>query len=264
MNELGDLPPLTRAARSGIRRRGAEGRVEHQPGFVLHSYPWRETSLIVELLTRDYGRVAVVARGAKRPTSQFRGVLSPFAPLLVAWSGRNDVKSLIRADWCGGLAPLRGEGLFAAFYLNELIVRLLARADPHESLFASYVEALRALAQGRTDEDTALRGFEMDLLREIGWLPALDHTADGTPLEAGAWYRVDAERGLIRIERRVEDAASTTVTVRGRTAIAMAARELAGEETATECKAMLRFLIRYHLGSQPLNTRRILQDLKQL
>ncbi|HEU0204619.1 MAG TPA: DNA repair protein RecO [Burkholderiaceae bacterium] len=264
MNELGDLPPLVRAPRSGIRRRGVEGRVEQQPGFVLHSYPWRETSLIVELLTRDYGRVAVVARGAKRPTSQFRGLLAPFAPLLVSWSGRNDVKSLIRAEWCGGLAPLRGEGLFAAFYVNELIVRLLARADPHEALFASYVEALRALAQGRSDEETALRGFEMDLLREIGWLPALDHAADGAPIEAEAWYRVDAERGLIRIERRVEDAATATVNVRGRTAMAMATRDLAPEEIAAESKAMLRFLIRYHLGSQPLNTRRILQDLKRL
>jgi len=107
-------------------RRAADSRVDQQPAFVLHSYPWRETSLIIDAMTRDFGRVALVARGAKRPTSQFRGLLAPFAPLSVCWSGRAEIKSLIRADWVGGLAPLRGEQLLTAFYLNELLVRLLA------------------------------------------------------------------------------------------------------------------------------------------
>src|SRR5512147_2888837 len=127
-------------ARKGapVRRRRDEARVDHQPGFVLHTTAWRETSLIVEAFTRDFGRMSLVARGAKRPTSQFRGLLSPFTPLTFSWSGRSEAKNLVRVEWVGGLAPLRGGALLSAFYANELIVRLLARADPHERLFASY------------------------------------------------------------------------------------------------------------------------------
>src|ERR1700739_1077095 len=136
------------AAARAAARRGHEGRGEHQPAFVLHSYPWRENSLVVEVLSRDFGRIALVARGAKRPTSQFRGILMPFSPLALSWSGRSELKTLVRAEWQGGLAPLRGEGLLAAFYLNELLVRLLPRADAHPGLFASYVQSLAALAGG--------------------------------------------------------------------------------------------------------------------
>ena len=108
-------------------RRSTPGdlRVDHQAAFVLHTYAWRETSLIVETLSRDFGRMALVARGAKRPTSQYRGILMPFSPLALSWSGRSELKSLVRAEWQGGLTPLRGEGLLTAFYLNELLVRLL-------------------------------------------------------------------------------------------------------------------------------------------
>src|SRR5215470_10067422 len=175
----------------------ASVRFDQQPAYVLHSYPWRETSLIVEAFTRDHGRVALVARGAKRPTSQFRGVLGPFAPLLLSWSGRGEIKSLIRAEWCGGMAPLRGEALLAGFYLNELLVRMLARADAHELLFARYVEALAALAGRASNRDSVLRGFELDLLRETGHAPAFDQSGDGAPVEDDVIYRVDAERGLV-------------------------------------------------------------------
>ncbi|MCX7901997.1 MAG: DNA repair protein RecO, partial [Burkholderiaceae bacterium] len=120
--------------------RAHDHRVDQQPALVLHAYPWRETSLILEAFTRDYGRLTLVARGAKRPASQFRGLLSPFAPLLMSWSGRGDIKTLTRVEWWGGVAPLRGDALFAGFYLNELLVRLLARGDPHERLFARYLE----------------------------------------------------------------------------------------------------------------------------
>jgi len=149
------------AGRAPARRAPAsETRVDHQPAFVLHSYAWRETSLIVEMLSRDFGRVALVARGAKRPTSQFRGILMPFSPLALSWSGRAELKTLVRAEWQGGLAPLRGDGLLAAFYLNELLVRLLPRADAHPGLFASYVQALAAPAgRGSRGRRTDLRGM---------------------------------------------------------------------------------------------------------
>jgi len=132
---------------------------------VLHTTPWRETSLIVETFTATTAR-RPCRPGAKRPTSQFRGLLAPFAPLSLSWSGRNEIKNLVRVEWIGGLTPLRGNALLAAFYANELVVRLLARADPHERLFDNYLQMLRGLAEAR--QDITLRVFEMQLLREVG------------------------------------------------------------------------------------------------
>ncbi len=263
---MSDASVVTRPAARA--RRAGEARVELQPGFVLHAYPWRETSLIVEALTRDYGRVALVARGAKRPTSQFRGLLAPFCPLALSWSGRNEIKSLVRVEWCGGLAPLRGEALLAAFYLNELLVRLIARGDPHEGLFASYLHTLHALAGAAhdgTDRQAALREFELDLLRETGYAPAFDRCSDGEAIDPDALYWIDGQRGVRRVAAGVAyDAARDELQISGRTVLALARREFADARAAAEAKVVLRQLIRYHLNGKPLNTRRILQDLKEL
>lgn len=239
-------------------RRGSDARADHEPAYLLHSYAWRETSLIVEAFTRDHGRVALVARGAKRPTSHFRGVLTAFCPLLIGWSGRNEVKTLVRAEWCGGLAPLRGDALLAGFYMNELLVRLLARNDAHEQLFAAYAQALGELARG-AQPAPALRAFELALLRETGFLPALDHSEDGAAIDPGARYRIESARGLVRADDGGDD-----LTIRGATALAMAHGDFADPRVAGESKAALRRLIRYHLDGRPLNTRRILQDLREL
>jgi len=253
MNDLASSRPIAGG------RRSSEFRVEHQPAFVLHTYPWRETSVIVEALTRDHGRTALVARGAKRRTSQLRGLLSPFTALALAWTGRGEVKTLVRAEWTGGLVPLRGDALLAGFYLNELVVRLLARADPHPALFSNYARALRALASDDSPLGSTLRAFEFDLLREIGYLPALDVCADGQAVESTARYRVDPQRGLVRDERE-----SNGLNIGGSTALAMAAGEFGAAGVAAEARAMLRLIIRYHLEGRPLNTRRILQDLREL
>lgn len=253
------MTDVARERPAATRRRSGETRVEQQPAFVLHSYAWRETSLIVEALTRDYGRMALVARGAKRRTSELRGLLSPFSGLALAWSGRGEVKTLVRAEWTGGLVPLRGDALLAGFYMNELVVRLLARADAHPRLFGSYARALRALAAESVELGATLRVFEFELLREIGYLPALDVCADGGAIEAAQCYRVDPQRGLVRTEW-----AHDAVTVTGTTALAMAAGDFDSPSVAAEAKSMLRSIIRYHLEGRSLNTRRILQDLKEL
>lgn len=245
--------------RPAARRRAAELRVDQQPGFVLHGVPWRETSLIVDVLTRDHGRMALVARGAKRPTSQFRGLLAPFAPLAIAWSGRGEVKTLVRAEWLGGLAPLRGDGLLAAFYLNELLVRLLARADPHPALFASYARTLRELARDDGARAPALRVFELDLLREIGYAPPLDRCAAGQPIDADRWYRADPQQGLVDAGGDRDE-----LCVRGASVLALARGDFSQAQAAADGKRLLRLLIRYHLHGQPLNTRRILHDLRRL
>ena len=249
----------TTRPRTTTTRRNSDARIDQQPAFFLHSYPWRETSLIVELLTRDAGRVAVVARGAKRPTSQFKGLLAPFCPLSVSWSGRGDIRTLTRVEWSGALLPLRGESLLAAFYLNELLVRLLVRADPHETLYRCYAHALHGLAAGRLAQDAVLRQFELELLRELGWLPSLEHCADGAPIEADASYRFDPVRGLERVA-----GAADALCLQGSTVQAMHARVFSAPQAAAESKGVLRQMIRYHLNGKPLNTRRIFEDLKSL
>jgi DNA repair protein RecO (recombination protein O) len=247
--------PRTRATRG---TRSSDTRIEQQPAFVLHSYPWRETSLILELLTRDYGRMSVVARGAKRPTSQFRGLLSVFSPLSVSWSGRGDIKTLIRVEWLGGLAPLHGDDLLNAFYLNELLVRLLAREDPHESLFMAYANALRDLSRRSLPREQALCGFELDLLREIGVAPPFDQCTDGEPVLAHESYRLDPEHGVIRCR----DAAPSDLALSGYAMLALAQRELSPLAIHGGARAALKQLIRYHLRGRPLNTHRILEDLR--
>ena len=123
-------------------------RADHQPGYVLHTYPYKETSLIVEAFTRAFGRVALLARGARRPRSAMRGVLLAFHPLRLGWSASAELGNLISAEWAGALQPLAGRGLMCGFYLNELLLRLLPRDDPHEGLFDAYAESLKALSEG--------------------------------------------------------------------------------------------------------------------
>ncbi|HEX4598281.1 MAG TPA: DNA repair protein RecO [Burkholderiaceae bacterium] len=257
MNARVAADPTGRApARSAV---GHEARVDHQPAFVLHSYAWRETSLIVEMLSRDFGRMAVVARGAKRPTSHLRGILMPFSPLAVSWSGRSELKTLVRAEWQGGLAPLRGEGLLAAFYMNELMVRLLPRADAHPGLFASYLQSLAALVVQESDRDRILGCFELDLLRDLGVAPSFQCCADGEPIDPRDWYQVDVQRGL----QRCPDP-SDPDRVRGLAVIALAKRDFSDPSILAAVQPLLRQLISYHLEGKPLNARRVLADLRAL
>lgn len=263
MEGAGTYAATPAPTRPRARSTRGDARVDHQPGVVLHSYAWRETSLIIEVFTRDYGRMALVARGAKRPTSQFRGLVSPFAPLALSWAGRGETRNLVRAEWVGGMAPLRGQALIAAFYANELLVRMLARADPHELLFAHYLQLLRELAEGRAD--IALRGFELELLREVGYAVPLDRCIDGAAIDAAAQYLFRAESGAQRVGGKAGEGSSDGIArMAGSTLLAMARGEFAEPAVAAEAKALLRQLIRYHLDGKPLNTRRILLDLHEL
>ncbi len=143
-------------------------RRDDQPAFVLHTYAYRETSLIVEAFTSEYGRVAMVARGAKRPRSELRGLLQGFQPLLLSWAGQQELKTLVKAEWRGGLPLVGGAALLCGFYLNELLLKLLPREDPHPRLFASYESALGDLAAG-AEQAPVLRRFELTLLTELGY-----------------------------------------------------------------------------------------------
>ncbi|MCU0940424.1 MAG: DNA repair protein RecO [Burkholderiaceae bacterium] len=155
--------------------------------------------------------------------------------------------------------PLSSAACLAAFYLNELLVRLLPRNDAHAPLFASYVQTLRELEREGGSRASVLRSFELDVLREMGYAPALDHCAAGRPIDAAGWYRVDAQQGLFAVSGPLDE-----LCLRGSSIIALARRDLSQPQAAADSKVLLRQLIRYHLNGQPLNTRRILQDLRRL
>ena len=236
-----------------------EHRVTNQPAFVLHSYPYKETSLIVEVFARDYGRVPLMAKGAKRPHSQLRGVLQTFQPLQVAWTGKSEVRTMVSAEWVGGLRPLERSALLCGFYLNELLVKLLARDDPHAALFDHYVAALNQLAH---DEPPAivLRKFELGLLKETGVAGNISAVAaTGQAVLAEQLYVIDPERGP-----REATVSDTMPVVNGKTLLDMEAGDYTDTTTQQQSKFLMRHLLSHHLNGLTLNTRQILIDLMQL
>ncbi|WP_407280205.1 DNA repair protein RecO [Aromatoleum evansii] len=235
-------------------------RVDGQPGFVLHTHPWRETSLIVEVFSRDYGRVALVAKGARRPMSALRGVIMAFQPLLLDWSGGGEVKTLVRAERCGGQPLLVGRGLMCGYYLNELLVRLTAREDPHPVLFDAYARAIACLGRGEPQEPI-LRRFELALLRELGYGIGLAAEGDsGEPLDPRTDYVYIIERGPVPVPEGAGDAAATS----GQTLLDMEHDDFSRPETLAQSKVLLRMLINHYLGGQTLQSRRVLKELLEL
>lgn len=169
-------------------------RIQDAAGYMLHATDWKETSLIVQVFTRDHGNVALVAKGAKRPYSVLRPVLATFQPLALSWSGNSEVKTLVRAD-CAGVRPLGGKALMSAWYMNELLLRLLPREDPHLLLYDAYDAALEQLAGGSRAAG-ALRRFEWTLLTEAGYgldeaTPDFDDPAAEPALRASLRQRLD-------------------------------------------------------------------------
>jgi DNA repair protein RecO (recombination protein O) len=232
-------------------------RADHEAGFVVHTYPYKETSLIVEAFTRRFGRVALLARGARRPRSAMRGVLLSFQPLQLSWSASAELGNLIRAEWAGALRPLRGRGLMCGFYLNELLLRLLPREDPHENLFEIYDRALADLAAG-ADIASVLRRFEKRMLAELGYAPLLDHDAASRPIDPAARYVYEPERGPML------STSSRDLSVSGQTLLDVAADDYARAETRDEARTLMRLLITQRLHGQELHTRTILRDLSDL
>lgn len=235
----------------------ARQRVDQQPGFVLHSYPYRETSLIVEVFSRDFGRIGLVAKGARRPMSQLRGVLMAFQPLLIDWSGGGEMKTLVRAEWLGGQPLLGGQALLCAYYANELLMRLMPREDSHPELHRAYGEALRALAANESQE-VVLRRFELALLQELGYGLCLDADADGVPVQLDGHYAYIIERGAVSLDEYCVDDPSV---VSGKTLLDMACGDFRDAETLAQSKALMRRLIQHYLGGQVLQSRRVFTEL---
>jgi len=236
--------------------------------YVLHHYDWSETSLIVELFTRQQGRVVVAAKGAKRPTSQLRPVLLPFQPVL-AHLGRMpadeqaEVRTLRSAEWVGGAPLLAAAAMFAGYYINELLLKLLARQDAHPALFDAYADTLGALA-GAGNEAAALRAFELLLLRETGVLPSLAMvTLTAQPLQPAARYSLHAEAGVEPDAAGPPGAAWVDLEAALCHGSAAALRQAAAPHAAA-LRSPLRALLHYHLGHSTLRTRQVWQGVQRL
>ena len=239
-------------------------RQDNQSVFVLHTYPFKETSLVVELFTQQFGRVAVLAKGARRPRSAMRGMLQSFQHLSGTWSGKNELKTLHSLDWNAGLTLLKGEALMCGFYMNELLLRLLPREDAHEVLFVYYTETLNALSRIQAEHNSTelaivLRRFELTLLQELGYAIPLLHDENDMPIDADKTYRYEAEYGACEL-----GSTKNGVQLQGKTLLSMAQDDYAQLQTQQQSKQLMRYLLTHYLGDKPLHTRQLLIDLQGL
>lgn len=233
-------------------------RVELEPGFVLHQRPFRDTSLLLEVLSRDHGRVGLVARGARGPRSRMKGVLQPFRPLLLSWQLRGELGTLTAAenDTAAPAAFPGGETLLGLYYLNELLLRLTARLDPHPGLYPGYARAVAALA-ARAPLAPELRRFEKRLLDVLGYGPELRFDAAGQPIDPDRAYSYLPESGLAPCR---EDA---TGALRGASLLALAADEFPDGRALADARRLLRAALDVHLEGRPLKTRELLAQLRR-
>lgn len=248
----------------------ATTRISDEPAFVLHRYDWSESSLILEVFTRHFGRMAVVAKGVKRPNSSFRPILLPMQALHLGFGGDAEIKTLKSAHWQGGHVMPAGEALLAGYYLNELLMRTLAREDPHPVLFDIYAQVVALLA-GETAElrDAGLRAFELLLLREIGVLPALDvQTLTLQSLSPQQPYKLVPEAGLRQADE--DDRAALLgvhwLTLQQGLALGQGLHEMLAAclQLGAALKPQLRALLHYHCGVQTLQTRQLMIDMQSL
>ncbi len=227
-------------------------RDQLQPAYVLHRRDYGDTSLLLEVFTAAGGRLPLVGKGARRarrPGSSQAALLQPFVPLLIAWRGRGEVRTLTRAEPAGRPLVLAGDALYCGFYVNELLLRLLGRQDADQVIFAAYQSVLQALVDG--DLDRGLRRFELALIGQLGYRPPLDRDADtGEPVRADLRYVYHAEHGP-----RCAATAEAAVTISGGTLLALHAGTALAPVQAREARDLMRRLLAPHLGGRPLRSR---------
>lgn len=249
-------------------------RVHDEPAFVLHRHDWSESSLVLDVFARHHGRLVLVAKGVKRPSSQFRPVLLPLQPLRLGWGGDGEVRTLKAAQWQGGHVMPTGDALLSGCYLNELLLRLLARDDAHPALFDHYADAVRGLALALAPAAAVLRAFELLLLREAGFLPDLGHEgASLSALHPDHAYALAPEGGLRRVAPSSQADQAHLAGAQWQTlarALEAAAPTpalwavCADAALAAALRPQLRTLLLYHSGVRVFQTRQLLLDLQRL
>lgn len=228
-------------------------RITLEPVAVLHHRPYRDTSVLLELFALGHGRVGAIARGVRTEKSRWAGALQAFRPLLVSWSGRGELVNVNAVEENGPALFLAGTALTCGFYVNELLLRLLQRNDPHAALYEVYWQAIRRLGEG-AEPDVTLRVFEKQLLQELGYGLQLEHSADrGTPIEPDARYSYEIERGPVAYNER-----SYGVSVQGATLISLAHNDLRDDIARRESKHLMRAVLGHYLGDKPLHSRELM------
>jgi DNA repair protein RecO (recombination protein O) len=239
----------------------APQRIQLQPGYVLHQRPYRDTSRILEVVTRDFGRLTLFARGVRGSKSGLAAVLQSFQPLLLSWSGKGDAGQLNAAELVGEPQSLPSSRLLSGFYLNELLLKLLHQHDPQPEVFAIYNDTLQRL-KADMDELATLRIFEKRVLRVLGFGLNLQHEAEtGRPIEASRCYRYVLEHGALPI---TADANAAKGVYQGASLLALASEQIVAPEHKTDARYLLRAVLDHVLEGRHLHSRTVSQDLRQL
>ena len=234
-------------------------RVQLEPAFLLHHYPWRDSSRIVELLTRGHGRVSVFARASRQSASGVGSALQPFAELLVSWSGRGEAGQLTGAERVRPPAQLAGDRLMSGFYANELLLKLLERHDPHPVLFDAYGTLLAQFVEPRADAQRALRLFEKRLLDELGWGLNLEQdTTTGAPVDAARAYRYRIDGG----PELLDGVAEGSLIFSGASLLSLAHEALEDPRSVADARRLLRAALDQCLDGRPLRTREVLIEMR--
>lgn len=233
---------------------------QQDKAYVLHTRAYKNTSLIIEVMSREHGRMTLVAKGAKRIKSPFQGLLQPFIPLFIAWGGRNEMKTLYTAEAIPGPCKFSGDLIYTGFYINELIIYLLHQHEAHAALFDHYQDCLNKLQQGN-DTELVLRYFELALLGELGYGVSLDHDLQtGEPVLPGNMYEYNMEMGVTELSGDT----TTSFCVSGETLLALATLNISTDQQKLEAKKLLRSILEYHLEGRPLKTRELFMNKKKI
>ncbi len=237
-------------------------RINHQPIFMLSSQPWRENSLRIEAFSRDYGKIAFLARSARSRGSELRGVLVPFVPLFASWFGQEELKTLHRAEWQGGWAQPRGRALFSALYVNELVQNLLPYEDAHIDVYQALYQVLHDIGTRHDDCADSLRRFEWQLLTALGFAPDTQQDNVGNPILSDVHYLIQAEHAAIAIMPNAK-IPPNSIMVKGATLLGLGMGQFSQPEHLVQAQAVTRLLLDFRLPLG-INSRRILQQLNQL
>jgi len=233
-------------------------QVSLEPAWILHHYPYRDTSLLVEVFSREHGRIGLVARGARASKARWHGHLQIIRPLLLSWSIRGDLGTLTGVESRQAVKPMSGRKVLSACYLNELLMRLLTRHDPHPGLFEAYEWAIAELESGG---EPVLRLFEKRLLDALGYGLLLDHEAgSGAAVDRDSWYEYQLERGPVRCAHTNTDG----LYLRGSSLLALQDGSLTDSQACKQAKCLMRAALGLYLGSRPLKTREVLRQLSSL
>ena len=233
-------------------------RVQNQPAWLLHHRPFQDSSRILDVLSRDYGRLSLVARGSRSAKSKLKGILRPFLPLQLSWVSRSELGTLTGAEMNGAPISLTGDSLLSAYYLNELLLNLLHRHDPQPEIFAVYHSTINNL-QAEADVALVLRRFELELLRLLGYALNLDHDTDtGAALEPETQYEYRVERGPVAVVDR-----QGPLVFSGAELIAVAREEFSDAGTLQHASRLLRQVIAWHLDGKELKSRKVMQALRR-